>query len=415
MPVMKFTKKMIDELQFAGHTVDYFDTETASLGLRVGKKTKTFFCKVDVKDESTKTGYRTVRHNLGRFGDITLARAQNLVKGYDDKEKGFVVGKRLELKCGNMKVKGSNVTLLDIFNQYLSETLTPKGRNRKESTKTDYRNRFNRHFESWQPMTLPKIASHLTPDLLIETHNAISKNNGKYAARNAFVVLNAVLNHACFKYPAALPSNPLQVIMNKNAQILAPINTRNECLRKEDFRHFYSGIQKFNQATRDCYLVALYQGLRSKEACALRWDQVFLENEEMRIPDTKNREDLHVPLARQSVEIIRSRRQEVPEDNPWVFASFHRLNKTGHVRMTSSALRDKTGLKMTVHGLRRSFITSARKLKLSKEADRLTNHIDSSVSGRSYDVTEAEDYRESLQIIADSMDRLMKNEAEIFL
>ncbi|MEZ4600765.1 MAG: tyrosine-type recombinase/integrase [Syntrophotaleaceae bacterium] len=409
MPRIKFTKEDIENLQFTGRPIDYFDSETAGLGLRVGKISKTFFCKVDVKDASAKRGYRTVREIIGRFGDITLSQAKKLVGGYDDRGKTFVPGRRLELKRSKTKVEGLDVTLLEMFHQYLSEKNTPRGNKRKEVTKTDYERRFNQHFQCWHKMTLPEIAEKLTNVLLIDLHTKISIANGNYAARNAFVILNAVLNHACFKYPGAMPSNPLKSMMDKKAGILAPIKTRNECLRNEDFRKFYIGIQTFNPATRDCYLLALYQGLRSQEASALRWDQVSLEKNEIRIPDTKNREDLHVPLARQSIEIIRRRRQEVPDENPWVFASSSRLNKTGHVRLTAQSLRDKTGLKMTVHGLRRSFITTGRKLQLAREADRLTNHLDPSISGRKYDETEAEDYREPLQKIVDSMERLMKD------
>lgn len=411
MPKIKFTKSAIDKLEFEGKQVDYFDTDTAGFGLRIGRATKTFFCKADVKDAGTRTGYRTVRKTLGRYGEITLAQARKEMNGHDDPEKGFVPGRRLELKRGETTVKGAGVTLMDMLHQFLSEKRTRNGKERKASTIRGYQDRVKQHFGSWHNMTLPEISKYLTPDVLIETHKEIAENNGPYAARNAFVVLSAVLNYARLKYPAALPVNPLSIIMSKDAGILAPIQKRTEYLDKEDFRQFYEGIQKFNAPTRDCYLLALYQGMRSSEAAALRWDHVDMEKKEIRIPDTKNREDLHVPLARQSLEIMRRRRQEVPDDNPWVFASCHRLNKSGHVRLTASRLRDKTGLSMTVHGLRRSFITEGRKLKLAQDTDRLVNHIDSSVSGRHYDETEIEDFRSSLQTIADKMDSLMKGES----
>jgi len=44
MTSIKFSKAEIDKLQFTIEgQVDYFDTETPGLGLRVGKKSKTFF------------------------------------------------------------------------------------------------------------------------------------------------------------------------------------------------------------------------------------------------------------------------------------------------------------------------------------------------------------------------------------
>ncbi|MDA8428212.1 MAG: hypothetical protein M0T70_03050 [Geobacteraceae bacterium] len=45
-----------------------------------------------------------------------------------------------------------------------------------------------------------------------------------------------------------------------------------------------------------------------------------------------------------------------------------------------STLRNRkfSSLSLTVHGLRRTFITTARRLKIFEDADRLTNHVDSS-------------------------------------
>ena len=62
---------------------------------------------------------------------------------------------------------------------------------------------------------------------------------------------------------------------------------------------------------------------------------------------------------------------------------------------------------LTVHGLRRTFITIGRKLKIFEDTDRLTNHIDSSVTGKHYDGTEVDDLREPLQRIANEIERLM--------
>jgi len=135
---------------------------------------------------------------------------------------------------------------------------------------------------------------------------------------------------------------------------------------------------------------------------------VDLENKELRIPDTKNRQALHVPLSRQTIEILERRKSANLEDSPWVFPTQRKdLNKTGHTRMVSADLRGRTGLQITVHALRRTFITTGRKLKIYEDTDRLTNHVDGSVSGRHYDQTEVEDLRKPLQIITNEIERLM--------
>jgi len=58
----------------------------------------------------------------------------------------------------------------------------------------------------------------------------------------------------------------------------------------------------------------------------------------------------------------------------------------------------RAGLKgMTVHGLAAHVHHTGRKLKLFEDTERLTNHLDNSVTGRHYDGTSIDDLRQSLQ------------------
>ncbi|MRR08089.1 MAG: DUF4102 domain-containing protein, partial [Deltaproteobacteria bacterium] len=382
MPKMKFDKRSIDKLQFTQTgQIDYFDTETPGLGLRVGTKSKTFFVKVDVRagtDEEGKPRYKSVRKTIGRYGDFTLEQARKELAGYDDKEKGFIPGKRLEIKRGPVYENGANVTLRDMLSAYFEEKRTRTGNRHKTATVKGYTRIIERHFANWLPLTLPEIVK-LTPEIVIKRHIQIEteEKHGPYAARNAFVMLTAIINYAMVKYPGTVPTNPLNVL--RHGKHLAPVRSRTDCLNGDDFRAFYQGIQKFNEITRDAYLFCLFHGLRSEETANLKWEHVDLAAQSLNIPDTKNRNPLNVPLCRQSLEILKRRLAGNPEGNPFVFPSLPRpqcLNKTGHVRLMAAELRAKTGLDITVHGLRRTFITTARRLKIFEDADRLTNHVD---------------------------------------
>lgn len=410
MPTMKFDKRSIDRLPHtASGQVDYFDTDTPGLGLRVGATTKTFFVKVDVPDSTSKSGYKTVRRSLGRYGELTLEQAKKELDGYDDREKGFVPGKRLELKRGDVTAKGDKVTLRELLAAYFSERTSRKsGKSLKQSTVDYYTKKLERNFSTWLDLKLPVIAK-LSPDMLIEKHRQIKADNGVYEARNAVVILKAVIGYGCLKYPAVLPFNPLAALTHPDAKILAPIKAREEALKGEDFQTFYQGIRGFNQILTDCYQFILYTGLRHMEAAPLRWNQVDLDNKTLFIPDTKNRRDFLAPLSRQAVEILKGRKEKSTKDNPFVFPPVRAdYSKAGHARLQAMALRDRTGLKITVHGLRRTFITVGRRLKLYHDVDRLTNHVDGSVSGKHYDQTDIEDLRQPLQVICNEIERLMK-------
>ncbi|MBJ6749018.1 tyrosine-type recombinase/integrase [Geomonas anaerohicana] len=410
MPKIKFTKSTLEKLAAPpGERVDYFDTETRGLGLRVGNSSKTFFVKVDIRDAGSKTGYRSVRKTLGRFGEITLEQARKEIQGYDDRDKGFVPGVRLEIKRGQTKMHGSDVTLAQMLEAYFLEKKTAEGNSYKPSTVRGYTNIVTRHFETWLSLPLAEIGK-LTPEVVIDRYRQAEIGHGPYGARNAFVMLAAIINYARVKYPGVVATNPLAVL--RFGKHMKKIQARTERLEGKEFGIFYQGIQKFNENIRDCYLFCLYHGLRSQEAATLRWEYVNLDRLTLTIPDTKNRRPLYAPLCRQSLEILERRLAQREEGCPFVFPAVktvrYSTNKTGHVRLMATALKLNTGLNITVHGLRRTFITTARRLKIFEDADRLTNHVDSTISGRHYDATDVEDLRRPLQTIAGELERLMK-------
>lgn len=410
MPKMKFTKLALDKIPFeASGQKDYFDSESKGLGLRVGTSSKTFFVKVDVPDTASKSGRRSVKKTLGRFGEITLEQARRELMGYDDPEAGFVPGVRLQLKRGETGDGGASVTLDEMIEAYFAEKRNGDGKPLKASSVAGYTHILRYHFESWFPLTLKEIVKGLSPDVVIERYKQAEKKHGPFGARNAFVMLSAVLNYARAKYPVTIKHNPLQVLsLGKH---MRKIEARTDRLEGEDFRQFYDGIQGFNEITRDCYLFCLYHGTRSEEAAGLRWEHVDFEKLCIRVPDTKNRHALHVPLSRQSLAILKQRKARNPDGSPWVFPSLFRPqqhNKSGHVRLMAAELRAKTGIKeITVHGLRRTFITTGRQLKLFEDVERLTNHLDNSVTGRHYDGTGIDDLRQPLQAICDTIERYM--------
>lgn len=407
MPKLALTKRNIDKLTFTEKgTVDYWDTALKGFALRVGQSTKTFFVQADVKDSTKKKGYRTVKQVIGRYGELTPEQARDRAKGYIDNEGKHVPGVLIAIKQTEPEKPGNSVTLQDMIAMYFKEKRRKSdGLHHKKRTVDDYTNIIERHFPSWLPLPLPEIAK-FPPHAVINRFKQIEVDSGPYAAKNAFVMLSAVVAYATVKYPATIPLNPFRTLRGNG--LMAKTKERDECLQGADFRVFYDGIQGFNPVTRDCYLVALYQGMRSTEAASLRWEHVDLEKKELLIPDTKNRRPLHVPICRQSLQLLEQRKKANIEQSPWVFPGQRKdLNKTGHVRLVSADLRARTGLSLTVHALRRTFITMGRKLKKYEDTDKLTNHTDGSVSGRHYDQTGVDDLREPLQTIANKIERLM--------
>lgn len=410
MNQVPLTKKNIDRIPFTTKgQVTYWDTNYPGFGLVVGKRTKTFLVQVDVRDHSKPRGYRTIKKTLGRYGDITPEEARKMLAGRAEEVNGKVVftpGKRMEIRT-NGNAQGSNVTLRDMLQDYYTDKKTKTGHDFKRSTVDGATAIMLRLFPTWLDLNLKEVAG-LKPDKIISRYKQVENTSGAFAARNAFTILKSIVGYATVKYPSVVDRNPFAVLTLPGMNIMKRINARTECLAGSDFQQFYQKIQSFHPAIFDCLLFCLYHGLRRSEAESLRWQHVNLQKRELRIPDTKNRESLHVPLSEQSLEILQRRRELADEWNPYVFPTVRTdIGKTGHVQLSPQTLRDRTGLNLTVHALRRSFITVGRKLKLHADTDKLTNHIDSSVAGRHYDATEVEDLRDSLQRINNEIERLM--------
>jgi integrase len=421
MPKVTFTKKKIDSIKFADSgRVMYWDTDTKGLGLAVGMNTKTFLLQMDVKDTTKKSGYRTIKKTLGRYGDdITLEQAREMIRGHVDKETGeAVMGERLKLKVSstdNAPAAGKDVTLKMAIDKYFSITRRRDGKERKAGTAEQYTKLVTRHYAGWLDMVLPEISA-ITPDVVLEKYRSNETEFGRATARNSSAVLSSVLNYAKATYPQALCNNPLSILSDPHVSIRQAKKARHEYLvydsekHRNDFPVFYNGLQVCAEAVRDGFLFCLYTGMRRAEVEKLQWSNIDLEHKELLIKDTKNRQDLHIPLNRQAVTILLKRREGCQGD--WIFPSARSGGRgqgtaTGHIQLNPVSLKKHTGLDMTIHGLRRTFITQGRKLKRYEDTDRLTNHVDSSMAGKHYDETDIEDLRETCQMIGNEIERRM--------
>lgn len=417
MPKATLTKKKIDSLKFTDKgQVIYWDTESKGLGVVVGMKTKTFVLQMDVKDSTKKSGYRTIKKTLGRYGDdITLERAREMIRGHVDEETGeAVLGERIKLKMGDIAGVGDDVLLNDLVVAYFKETKRPDGKDRRESSALLYRLAIERHYAGWMTMSLKEVNS-LTPDIVMAKYQQISVV-GPMAARNSSTMLSAVLNYGMAKYPGTLKSNPLAILTSRHVNVMEKIQARHECLtydpdkKRNDYQTFFNAIQGMSEVRRDLLLFTLHTGMRRRESSPLKWENIDLEHKELNVLDTKNRQDLHIPLSRQAMEILYRRKAQAVDGTEWVFPSEYSggSRKTlGYASMDSETIKKVTGLQLTVHALRRSYITIGRKLKRYEDTDLLTNHIDSTMAGKHYDETGLEDLRETCQMIGNEIERRM--------
>jgi integrase len=393
MPKMKITKSNIDkEMPYTDSgTVDYWDTGDGSVkgfAVRVGKESKTFFVQVDVRSTNGKT--KTVKSIIGKYGLFTAEEARIQAK------------ERIQrLRQGEEATPKDSITLKDMLAKHI------ESKDFAKTTEQAYRVQIPEKFKTWMDMSISDVSA-LEPEIIVARYQQIERENGKQAAKNVFSQLQSILNHAKLLYPKHVPRNPCEVL--SAGKFWAKKAVRKDKLQGADFKQFYDGIQAFNPVTRDALLLCLYTGTRNMETAALQWQHVDIDNAVLLVPDTKNGEPLHVPLSSQAVEILKRRQAENTVESQYVFPTqMAHLNKSGHIVLKANALKLNTGLDLSVHGLRRSFIDIAdNKIKLRRQdVDRLTNHVDGSVTGRHYSHKDIEDLRVDLAKVCNEIERLM--------
>jgi integrase len=116
---------------------------------------------------------------------------------------------------------------------------------------------------------------------------------------------------------------------------------------------------------RDYLLLVLFTGLRRREAAGLRWRDVDLASRTLRIPAERNKagRKLDLPLT-DFVHDLLARRRTIGRTE-FIFPA---ASRSGHLEMPRYFLEQvatASGVKVTVHDLRRSFITVAESCDIS--------------------------------------------------
>lgn len=393
MPKLLLTKRNIDSKSLVppveSGQVDYFDTELKGLVLRVGKLSKTFYIQIDVKDEVSGK-FKTVREKLGLYGEFTPEQAR--IKAPE------IIKRLREGKPKLEQVK----TLRDMYSRYIVDKKLSKG------TLLVYKSYIPRLFESWLDLPLNLLEKALVPEVVIDRFNDILEVNGRGAANNSFRCLQAIINYAEVIYPQHIAKNPLKVL--SSAESWARLESREDHLDICQFKSFAEALLSRTPAHRDCYTFALLHGIRPAEAYTLEWKYVDLEKNivTFKHETERSKRSYTVPLSRQSKAILEGRKKVAEEGNPYVFPAQGKRNKHGHLMLRADELKRITGLTLTVHGLRRTFITTGERLRLRREdINRLTGHTDASITGKHYAKTTPDDLRPVLQTIANEIERLM--------
>ena len=304
-----------------------------------------------------KIGGRPVRVTLGRFSP-SLAESMELPKGCSHNEflsntpelnvrmaRSLAALVKIDLKAGanpsdTKRVKRAEMTLGDLFEEYVNRHLIPSGKKSID----EMRQNFERYLGdinaspqkfgparakvpgsvNWQRRQLSAISKHDIQKLLTD----LCRDSNKHAANRALELLRAMFYKA-IDWGFFSKQNPAAGIKKYY------VRSRERFLQSDELpRIFESLAQEVNSDIRDYVMLALLTGARKSNVLSMRWADVNLDRAEWRLPITKNGEALTLPLMPEAVEIIRSRKPNGPAE--YVFPG---SGASGHIRDAKSGWR----------------------------------------------------------------------------
>jgi integrase len=397
MPKLKLTDAAIAKLLApdpSGNQRLHWDTELPGFGVLASGKTaaKTYIVQRDLP------GGKTRRITIGPTAVLSPPQARERAKA--------VLAELLGGVDPKARAK-SNVTLAATLEAYLEarKALRPTSRR-------NYRVYIERYLQPWLERPLRSI----TPEEVESRHRVIQQDiktegryGGKAAANLALKTLAVLWNWAADRDPTLGP-NPV----GRLKRAWFPVHRRTRYVSAEQLPAFYKAVMELpNPIHRDYILLLLFTGMRRGEAASLTWNDIDLREQVIRVPATRTKsgQRLDLPMSDLVRDVILERQRLGRDSSGYLFPA---SGAAGHVTDVQHSLLQvavSTGIKVSAHDLRRTFITVAESTDISPIALKaLVNHtLGSDITG-GYVVMTAERLREPAQKVADRMRGLMKIE-----
>jgi integrase len=430
MTQMLFTERSVRKLKApdpSGQQKLYWDSGFSGGGFGVlvsgSSNTKTFVVRGTVRDG------RAVRKAIERVGLISVEDARRRAERMLVEFHGGIDPRRS---------KAASITLGGALELYLTARADLKPRSKEE-----YRAIVNRHLGSWLSTQLKSIDRNAVENrhrqiaTEVEQHHAAAAKaaarrhlsraekvedqwpeaavrhrarwkaaqerkpySGFATANSAMRALRAIWNFM-LERGADLPANPVKLRRQWH-----PVEPRTRHVSGDDLSKFYSALALLpNQIAADYIRLMLFTGLRRREASSLQWKDLDLNSKTMCVPMTKSGRPLKLPLSAIVHDLLVARRQS--GDTKYVFPA---PSKAGYIQSPKFYFRqiaEATGIRVSPHDLRRTYITAAESADISPFALKaLVNHSLGNDVTSGYIQMSAERLREPAQRVADRLKQL---------
>jgi integrase len=408
MPTIKLTRRTIEGLPAphpSGRQVIFWDEGMRGFGVLVSGTTAT---KSFVVQRKIKGAHRTRRITLDRVDVIDLETAR---------QRAITVlaelGAGVDPKAERRRRARRGETVGQVFEAYLKASP-----NLSANSLGIYRRVFARHLAHWwADLPLRSIDGDAVERRYREITAAVAvgrargeiRGGGGQVDGRAVAVLAMRLFKAMWSHQSQrdveLPPCPTGRLRKQWHHL----ERRTRHVPSEDLGRFYAAALRLpSPIGRDMVLLGLFTGMRAGEVRGLRWDEVDLPNRVIRVAAGRMKagKRFDLPLSDIVRDLLVARRA-LGRDGPFVFPG---NSAAGHSSSFGNALRQigaATGIKVSPHDLRRTFITVAEGCEISPLSLKLlVSHSTGSDVTAGYVQMSTAQLREPAQRVADRLKEL---------
>jgi integrase len=298
------------------------------------------------------------------------------------------------------KARKDRTTLAEALEDYLAA-------NKKLSANSVrvYRHYVMQHLTQWLDLPLAAITS----DMVEQRHRKIAQtvaagqgSTGHATANMTMKMLRILYNHVADAHPN-MPANPVRRLRRQ----WYAVPHRTGLVKADDLPRFYEAVNALPPTARDYLLLMLFTGLRRTEAASLKWADVDFTAKCIRIPAarTKAGRPLDLPMTDFVQDLLVARR--TLGRLQYIFPGNGKHGYFQDLRYALALLAKQTGITITAHDLRRTYITVAESTDISPLALKaLVNHTLGGDVTAGYVQMTVERLRTPAQRVADKLKEL---------
>jgi integrase len=355
---------------------------------------KTYIVRITIKGQPKRP-----RLTLGRTNVITFDQARQLARAHIK-----AGGDGIDPRIAEQQLTAQATTLQQVLDKHLADC---RARNALKQTSLDkLEDNITKHLKGWLELPLRSI----TRDMVAKRHAEIPAEiaNGKKKGYSGTTQANQVMRAFRRVFNVAsvdndqLQRNPVEVLTLK--KLWYPETQRDDHVPPRSLLKFWLALDALpNQIHADLIKFMVLTGLREGNARTLQWSQVDFRARTIRFERTQMKSKRVHELPLSDYLLIHLERRRALGNAVWVWPA---NSKTGHVmefrKAVNACAKAAEIEKLTIHGLRRTFSTLARRVVAKDDVSRLVDHAQDSITDR-YIISSVDSLRAPMQRVTDEI------------